>query len=92
MTAKINNQTATAIATAETVKLTVNGKTIEFPVDAATSVVTAVLAARKEGIELKRNVKKAERSAKAENTKAEQLIKLKARKAKLEAQLAKLAA
>lgn len=93
MTANINKQTASATAkNAETVTLTVGGKTIEIPVEGVTSVTTVLLAARKEAYGLKRGAKaKAQQAAKAASA-AKKIEKAAAAKAKAEAKLAALKA
>src|SRR4051812_43027239 len=99
MTANINNQTATATATEEFITLKVNGTTVKFPLAAATSVVTATLAARKEGIEIGRKARQAANAVKVAERQAAKVAREKtaaekkaATLAKLEAKLAKLKA
>jgi hypothetical protein len=96
MTSTINNISATTVVNGDEVTLTIGDRELKLEADEITSVVTALLAGRKQAISNRRDVKrlerskaKAEREAKAKERKAAATKRNAERVAKLKAQLAK---
>lgn len=91
MTANINNQKVTATVSAEgEITLKFGKQSITVPREAATSLVTATLAARKASYEEAREIRQAAKAEAKEARDAKKAAKREAQAVKREAQAAKL--